>query len=174
MSAAASLPFRNRCSFLVVKRIACLFSLVVLLAVPLGGCRPKHDHHAHGAHGHTHDAKHGGVAVELGQEEFHIEFTYGDKPGVMQAYILDAHMENYVRVDAPSFTATAVSGGASHSLLFTATASAATGEKVGDSSLFEAPLPPAINGRPALQLSVPTLSIKGRTYSNITAKLAAR
>ncbi|MES2692713.1 MAG: hypothetical protein V4773_04515 [Verrucomicrobiota bacterium] len=156
-----------------MKRVVCLFSLVVLLAVALG-CGPKHDHHAHGAHGHTHDAKHGGVAVELGQEEFHIEFTYGDKPGVLQAYILDAHIENYVRVDAPSFTAIAVTGGASHPLLFTATASAATGEKAGDSSLFEAPLPAAIAGRPALQLSVPALSIKGRTYSNITAKLAAR
>ena len=149
--------------------------LSAFLALALGACSAKHDdrHRDDGAHAHTHDAKHGGIAVELGNEEFHVEFTYGDKSGVLQAYILDAHMENYVRIETHSFPASAVIDGNPHALIFTATSSAATGEKPGDSSLFEAPLPP-VTGQPALQLSVPTLMVKGRTYTNVSATLPAR
>ena len=56
---------------------------------------------------HTHAARHGGIAVELGEEEFHVEFTHGDTPGTLLAYFMDAEMEDYVRITPASFAASA-------------------------------------------------------------------
>lgn len=144
----------------------------------LSGCG-RGDAHNHGAHAkaehaeHVHAAKHGGVAVELGEHEFQVEFTFGDTPGTLLAYLLDGHMNEYVRIEAARFTATAKVDGETFPVMFEATADSATGEKVGDSSLFTA----KIAGVPAghtVDLVVPTLVIKGRTYTNVIARVPVR
>lgn len=153
---------------------------VALLLVPLlgAGCgkTDDHDHASHegeSAHEHSHDARHGGVAVVLGDEEFHVEFTHGEKPGVVQAYFFDGHMENYVRVAAPAFPAAVVIDGAARPVQFVAVPNAASGETVGDTALFETTIP-ALSSQPALTLNVPELVVKGATYQNITAAVPAR
>ena len=114
-----------------------------------------------------------GVAVALGDEEFHIEFTHGSSPGIISAYFLDAHMEDYVRLDAPSFSASVVIDGRSQAVVFAAVSNVATGEKIGDSSLFEGRIV-GLPDHPALLVSVPALIVKGRTYANIKARLPAK
>jgi hypothetical protein len=149
---------------------------LLLLALGLGGLGcSREDHTAVGAHPpaeHTHAAKHGGVAVELGEEEFHVEFTYGDTPGAMLAYFMDAEMEDYVRIAPASFAAMARVDGRDLPLVFQATASSATGETVGDTALFTATAS-WLADRPAVQLTVPAITLKGRTYTAINAGLPA-
>lgn len=87
---------------------------------------------------HEHHAPHGGTAVVLGDEVYHIEFVLEPGSGKMQAYILDGEMENFIRTDISSFEVVASTGGEKRTLLFKAVADAATGEKVGDTALFEA------------------------------------
>jgi hypothetical protein len=153
---------------------------LLVLTLALGGCSRGHDHaHDHGnkekkshaGHAHTHDAKHGGVALVLGEEAYHIEFTYGETPGVLQAYFLDGEMENYVRVAAPSFATIAKMGDEEKPLVFHATTNSATGETVGNSALFEARADWLV-GKPLLKLSIPTITVKSSTYTNLIVPLS--
>ena len=58
--------------------------------------------------------------------------------GKLTAYLLDGHAENFVRISAPSFEITATVAGAKQKLTLVAVANAATGEKLGATSQFEA------------------------------------
>lgn len=122
-------------------------------------------------HGHTHAAQQGGVLAELGEEEFHLEFTHGDGPGVLRAFVMDGEAEKFVRLDLPYFAATVRHDGRDMPVVFQATASSATGEKVGDTALFEAAT--GLPGKPAVTITVPVLAVKGRSYRDITAILPA-
>lgn len=159
---------KNRCHFPTAIIVVFLCSGFALVS----GCgRDGHAPHAHTDH--VHEAKHGGVAVELGEHEFQIEFTHGDTPGTLFAYVMDGHMNEYVRIAAPSFSATATVDGVAFPIVFEATAEAATGEKIGDSSLFTA-RGSGLATKSAVDLSIPTLVIKGHTYQNVTARVPAR
>jgi hypothetical protein len=108
----------------------------LLLAV---GCHKQHPVAAGGGHGkHEHKAPHGGTAVVLGKETYHIELVRDAATGTLQAYVLDGEMEKFIRTNASSFEITATVNGAPQTLTFKPVANAATGETVGDTSLFEA------------------------------------
>jgi hypothetical protein len=87
--------------------------------------------------GHEHKAPHGGTAIELGEEAFHLELVKEDA-GKLSAYVLDGEMENFIRIESPSFQIVAQVAGESRPLVFRAVASNATGETVGNTSHFEA------------------------------------
>ncbi len=120
---------------------------VSLLALPFfaASCA-KHDHsgHDHAAHaedahaGHVHVAPHGGAVVILGDETYHLELVRDAGRGVLQAFVLDGHMENFIRSAEPSFEIVASVDGEKRPLVFLPVSDAATGEKPGDASLFEA------------------------------------
>jgi hypothetical protein len=76
--------------------------------------------------------------VILGNEEYHLEFLLDANSGTMQAYVLDGHMDKFIRLTNESFTVTAKLVGKPETLVFRAVPNTATGEKVGDTSLFEA------------------------------------
>ena len=121
----------------------CLFLPVLLLGLAglgAGGCgggdTPAKP--AEAVHHHEHVPPHGGTAVELGHEEFHVEFVLDAAAGRLTAYVMDGELEQFVRVAVPSFEVVAQVGGAEQVLPFTAVANAATGEKAGDTSQFEA------------------------------------
>jgi hypothetical protein len=80
---------------------------------------------------------HGGTPVVLGHEEYHLEFVLDPPSGRMDAWVLDGEMENFVRIEAPSFEVTARLPDGPHTLLFNAVPNHATGESVGDTSQFE-------------------------------------
>lgn len=88
--------------------------------------------------GHVHHPPHGGTPVVLGDEAYHIELVLDAQAGVLQAYVLDGEMEAFIRSAAPSLEIDATVGGAPRTLVLTAVANPATGETVGDTSLFQA------------------------------------
>jgi hypothetical protein len=131
-------------SLTILKLAACSMALALLIpACREGGPSHSHTHshaHDHGGagHHHFHEPLHGGTAVVLGNEDFHIEFVRDAEEGRMQAYIMDAHMESYVRVPLESFEVEARLPEGPQTLTFKAVAKSATGETVGNTALFEA------------------------------------
>ena len=111
------------------------FAAVCLLVI--AGCGgepaapPSESHQAH-----VHVAPHGGTLVQIGEHQFNIEFVAGPD-GLLNAYVLDGHAENFVRIQAASFTVMATAGGRQETLEFKAQASGATGESVGSTSAFQ-------------------------------------
>jgi len=73
-------------------------------AEPKAGDEHAHDHgeggHDH-AHDHAHEGPHGGHVIEIGDEEYHAEWTH-DESGKVTVYILDAAMKNDVPADGES------------------------------------------------------------------------
>lgn len=116
------------------------------LALSMAACKDKHAGHDHAksgdgkkasAHQHEHTPPHGGTPVVLGEEEFHLEFVRDAAAGKLQLYVLDGHMDKFVRIAAPAIEVTASLAGAPQTLSFQPVPNPATGEKVGDTSLFE-------------------------------------
>lgn len=107
----------------------------------------------------------------MGDEAYHVEFARGEAPGALLAYFLDGHMEEYVRLAAPSFPATVTCEGRDLAVVFTATTNAATGERPGDAAVFEARIEPAAAG--GLLIAVPRLTVKGRDFTDVAARLPA-
>lgn len=85
---------------------------------------------------HHHAAPHGGQLVELGEHRFNLEFKYDAARGVLQAWVLDGHAENFVRVSMALFDIQEA-GGQRRTITLRALANGMTGEKVGDTSAFE-------------------------------------
>ena len=73
----------------------------------------------------------------LGDEVYHIELVLNAETGKLQAFVFDGELENFIRSAAPSFEVTATVGGEARTLVFMPVANSATGETVGDTSLFE-------------------------------------
>jgi len=86
---------------------------------------------------HRDQPPHGGVAVSLG-EDYTLEFVPDPGEGGLYAYVLDGEMEEFIRIPARSFLATAALGGRILPLEFDAVANPATGETAGHTSCFEA------------------------------------
>lgn len=87
---------------------ATLFSLAATLPLATVGCGPANtakdkgkDSHDHG-HDHDHDHAHGGLfgghILELGNEEYHAEWTDDAETGKVVVYILDSAMKKEVPI----------------------------------------------------------------------------
>lgn len=95
--------------------------------------------HAHGS-GHVHKPLMGGELVEVGDHQFNLEFKYDAARGVLQAWVLDAHAENFVRVGMAAFDVQE-EGGERRTITLRAVGNDITGEKIGDTSSFEGAAP---------------------------------
>jgi hypothetical protein len=119
-----------------------LLSAVVALSVlsALAGCSkaPLGAANTVQPHRHHHHPPHGGTPVVLGDEDYHIELVLDESWGVLQAFVLDSEMENFVRSSAPRIEVTATFAGSAHTLVFQPVPNPETGETVGDTALFEA------------------------------------
>ncbi|RRJ96131.1 hypothetical protein Ga0100231_019535 [Opitutaceae bacterium TAV4] len=112
----------------------------------VSGCHRHDDDHDHaksseakgGGHKHEHTPPHGGTAVVLGDEAFHLEFVRNADAGKLQVYVMDGELEKFIRISEASFDVTAAVGGQPQTLTFKPVASPATGETVGNTSLYEA------------------------------------
>jgi len=137
-----------------------------LMAVWISACSDhKHSHGDHG-HGHVHTAPHGGTLVEIGQHAFNLEFVRDPAKGLLTAYVLDGHAENFVRLPIPSFSVAAELGGKTETLVLSAVANSQTGEKVGDTSQFEVTAD-FLKSPGALKGAVPNLEIRGQKFESI-------
>ena len=107
-----------------MKRSALFVTLALLAAA---GCAkkeaPAHDH----GPGHAHTAPHGGVLVELGDHAAALELRFDAARGVLQAWVLDGHAENFVRIAQPRFEVEARSGETGRLLDFVAALERALG-----------------------------------------------
>lgn len=147
-----------------MNRTTALTTMLTLAAAVLSGCGKKqtgiptygsaksndahnqaaapadpHAGHNHGG-GHVHRAPNGGELVELGDHQFNIEFKYDAARGVLQAWMLDAHAENFVRVGMDAFDIVE-DRGERRGVTLRATGNAMTGETPGDTSYFEGQAP---------------------------------
>lgn len=86
---------------------------------------------------HEHKPPHGGTPVVLGDEVYHVELVLDPAAGKLQAFIFDGELENFIRSSVPSFEIVASVNGRPQTLVLSAVANVATGETVGDTSLFE-------------------------------------
>ena len=115
-----------------------LQSAICAAVLVLTGCGHD-DHEMGGGTGtdHHHASAHGGVAVELGEHQYHLDFLHDATHGVLTAWVMDAHVENFVRVATASFPVRVSAGGQTRTVTLTALAKPSTGETAGDTSQFQ-------------------------------------
>lgn len=144
-----------------------LFALAVALIIT-GGCGKRSTPPSSAAPApHEHTPPHGGTAVVLGKEAFHLELVRDAATGTLQAYILDGEMENFVRIALPSLDVAATTpDGENRSLVLTAIANPATGETIGDSALFVAQAE-WLKSIPTFDAVLKTISVRGTTFSDV-------
>ena len=143
--------------------------LLVGLAVSLlAGCERQSSHGPPptSEHRHEHKPPHHGTPVVLGKEEYHVELLLDAPAGGLRAYIMDGELENFVRVPAQSFAVAATLGGKQEVLIFKAVANNATGEKVGDTALFEAHAD-WLKTNAVFDAVLRQLTVRGTTYENV-------
>jgi hypothetical protein len=87
---------------------------------------------------HEHIPPHGGTPVVLGSEEYHLELVLDAATGMLQAYVMDGELENFVRIAPAQFEVGVKRPAGEEVLAFKAVPNRATGETVGDTSLFAA------------------------------------
>ena len=160
-------------------RLLLVFAASVSLS--LFGCKDNHDHHghshghghdhghSHGEDGHHHEPPHGGAPVVLGDEAFHLEFVRDEEAGKLQAYVMDGHMEEFVRIKAASFKITVDGEVDPAELELKAVANEATGEVVGDTALFEVQAD-WIKTTTNFSATIPVLELRGKKYENVKFK----
>jgi hypothetical protein len=129
-------------------------------------CSKSENGRANGTpHLHVDQPPHGGTAVDLG-EDYHIEFVLDAVNGKLQAFLLDGEMEAFVHSPSESFEMTARVGGREEKLAFAAVANRATGETVGDTSMFVAQadwLKTATN----FDAAIKAITVRGESYTNV-------
>jgi len=105
--------------------------------------------------------------VVLGREAFHLELVRTAETGLLTCYVLDGHMESFVRIPATSLALETTVSNQTSTVALLPVANAATGEKPGDTSQFEAKadwLKTTTNfsGR------FPSLTVRGVSFTNVT------
>jgi hypothetical protein len=144
---------------------------IVLLsaALALAGCAHRNQAPAVAAapHKHEHHPPHGGTPVVLAEEVCHLELVLDPATGTLRAYVLDGELENFIRIAAPELELHVTLGGAARTLRLRAVADRATGEKVGDTSLFAASAP-WLKGVAHFQGSFPRVEVRGQEFRKVS------
>lgn len=117
-------------------------------------------------HKHEHHPPHGGTPVVLGNEEYHVEVVRDAATGKLQAFVLDGEMENFIRIPAESVEIDAQVAGHPEKLTLRAVANNATGEKIGDTSLFETEAD-WLKTTPSFNGVLKEITVRGKLYSNV-------
>ena len=147
-------------------------ALAVGLAALVGwaaGCGEKNPPVAQTPTANKHEDRppHGGTALALGNEDYQLELVLDKTNGIMNAYLLDGEMENFVRIPAESFAVTAKLPAGTEVLDFKSVANRATGETAGDTSMFSAQAD-WLKSVSSFDGSLKELTVKGSTYTNVT------
>lgn len=112
--------------------------LLLLPALLLGGCGRTADSTAADGKPQLHQdvPPHGGTPVALG-DDYNLELVRDPAAGTLSGYVLDDEMEEFIRSSSPAVTLELTVGGEPRELVLAAIANQATGETVGDTSLFQ-------------------------------------
>ena len=115
---------------------------------------------------HEHKPPHGGTPVVLGSEEHHVELVLNPAEGKMDAYVMDGELENFQRISAESLRLAVSLSGQQETLLLKAVPNTATGEKVGDTSMFEAQAD-WLKTAKSFDAVLEEIEVGGTTYTNV-------
>jgi hypothetical protein len=146
-----------------------LSGLVGVAALALVGCGdPAHQAHGNGGGGggHHHASPSGGVAVELGDHQFHLDILSEPATGVIKAWVMDAHAENFVRVPLTNLSLEVVAGGSTQTVVLQAQGSTVTGETVGDTSMFQGQAD-ALKGVAQFTGTIPVITIRDYNFRGV-------
>ena len=155
------------------QRLTVLLVALAGLLLGVSGCRdsaaPGSSSGIQSRHGHVHVPPHGGTPVILGEEDFHLEFVHFPQTGALRCYVLDGHMNQFIRLSQPAFTLKVMRKEAPGEavLELEAVATGATGETVGDSAQFEAKAEWLKMGPLVFEAEIPSITVRGITYENI-------
>jgi len=84
---------------------------------------------------HPHEGPHGGLLVEIGKEEYHVEVCHSDKTHAVTAYVLDSAAKKAVPIAEKQITINLIVDG--KPAQFNLPAKPLDGEPAGQSSRFE-------------------------------------
>jgi len=113
---------------------------------------------------------HGGTPVSLGDGQFNLELVRDPATGTLQAYLLDGELEGYIRIRARELVLKVELEGRRRTLRLLPVADAATGETVGDTSLFQARAD-WLKGPAAIQGIIPEVAIRGRVFRSVSFRV---
>ena len=99
-------------------------------------------------------------------DDYNLELVRDEGAGTLSAYVLDDEMEDFIRSSTPSITIVANAAGAVQTLVLQAVANPATGEKVGDTSLFEGPVDWSRLGA-RFQGTLQAITVRGTTFTRV-------
>ncbi|MBT3637889.1 MAG: hypothetical protein HN531_13185 [Opitutae bacterium] len=145
-------------------------TILLAFSFCIGSCGHDHDGHENssGSKGHSHAPPHGGVLVELGEHGsgYNLELFLQDQ-GFLQVYVWDAHVDNLVRIKQQKLDLIIPDGnGTDRTLTCAAVGDAATGETVGNTSLFASS--ETIADQLPLKGVIPNIKVIGKTYENVS------
>ena len=115
---------------------------------------------------HQHIPPHGGTPVVLGNEEYHLELVLDAGAGMLQAYMMDGELENFVRIAPVEFEMGVKRPAGEEVLSFQAVPNRATGETVGDTSLFAANAD-WLKTVKTFDAVLKEINVKGRLFQNV-------
>ncbi len=115
---------------------------------------------------HEHKPPHGGTPVVLGDEVYHVELVLDAASGKLQAYVFDGELENFIRSTVPSLEIGATVDGQPQTVVLTAVANPATGETVGDTSLFEGRAD-WLKSAKEFDATLKTITVRGTTFDDV-------
>jgi hypothetical protein len=108
---------------------------------------------------------HEGTPVPLGGD-YNLELVRDGQEGKISAYVLDDDMEEFIRSSSSSITITVKLSGQTQTLVLGAVANPATGETVGDTSLFQGHAD-WLKTTSSFEGNLVSLTIRKATFSNI-------
>jgi hypothetical protein len=140
--------------------------MLMSLTLCFGSCSDEYSS-SPGDGAHYHAPPHGGALVELGEHGsgYNLELFLEDE-GLLQIFVWDAHVDNLVRIEQEKIDLLLSNGNVSdRTLTCSAVEDAATGETVGNTSLFSSN--EKIAGQLPLKGVIPMIKVIGKTYENI-------
>ncbi len=152
---------------LMFKKSLLNFAALMLLA----GCgvendrsAANHNNHAKSpTHKHQHVPPHGGAVVVLGEELYHLEFVLDETSAALHCYVLDGHMENFIRIQDPKLI---LDVEPNKTVVLTPVVSRVTGESVGNTSHFSARLDWARESK-RFASTLQEITIQGNRFENV-------
>jgi hypothetical protein len=133
--------------------------------IALAGCSKAPTAASGQTHLHVDHPPHGGTAVALG-EDYNFELVLDPGTGTLQAYVLDGEMEDFIRSGVPSIEIDANLDGVHRTVVLIAVANTATGETVGNTSLFEGRAEWLKSAR-GFDGVIGSITIRGTTFTDV-------
>ncbi|MBM3821574.1 MAG: hypothetical protein FJ404_01590 [Verrucomicrobia bacterium] len=152
-----------------------LRSLLLTLVLALTACSDRSQSsssHGTSGGGHHHEPPHGGIGVELGDHHAQLEFLVNTTNGTVSAYVLDGHMENFIRLPAPSLDLRITGAGDEKELKLMPKANSATGETAGSTSLFEGQAD-WLKTATSFKATLKEIKVRGATFTNVVFSFPA-